>query len=181
VRAPAEAARTPVTTPAAAASAQPARTGGTVVGHAPTRPAEVDLPPTEPARKRADVAASAPEPARTAAPVRTAEAARAEPLPNVEPRAPIRPAEPRADTRIPPHTPPGPKPASARVDSGPLAVDLDAGDSMELDRPRTSAFGIVMLVMLVLLAAALTIASVVQKGTPDPRPLLEDVYRNIRG
>ena len=42
-------------------------------------------------------------------------------------------------------------------------------------------FGIVVLVMLVLLALAVTALSVVQKGTPDPRPLLEDVYRQVRG
>jgi hypothetical protein len=163
---------------------KPARTGETVVGPMPTQPAAQDnLPPTEPARKRTDVAA---EPARVAEVARTAEPTPTR-VPNeiprsVEPRAPIRPAEPRADAR-PPHTPPGPRPATAAgLDSGPMAMsDLDADSGTDLERPRTSTFMTVLLVLLVLLATAVTAVSVVRKNTPDPRPLLEDVYRQLRG
>jgi hypothetical protein len=91
-----------------------------------------------------------------------------------QPVAPTRVAEPR-----PERAPARPSPMR---DSGPFPVsEPDAGDSVELERPRMGMFGIIVLVMLVLLALVVTALSVVQKGTPDPRPLLEDVYRQVRG
>jgi len=40
-----------------------------------------------------------------------------------------------------------------------------------------SGLGALILVLLLVLAVGVTIASVIRKGTPDPRPLLEDLYK----
>jgi hypothetical protein len=153
----------------------------------PTRPA-AELPATEPARKRTDVVGTREaEPARAAAAVHAPEPVDEDvPTTIVDPRT--RPVVHRPDVASGP-TPAAVAPESARervrpapLDSGRMAaVEIDAGDSAELERPRMSGFAIVVLVFLVLLATAVTVLSIVQKNTPDPRPLLEDIYRQLRG
>lgn len=121
---------------------------------------------TEPARPRAEVFARAgvPEPI-VEAPVPEPRPARPEPRPS--PRA-------EAPSSKPTTTPaPEPRPRPA-VREAPAEVP-EPGDSLVVRRP--SAFGTVLLVLLVLIVAALTVASVLRKNTPDPRPLLEDLYR----
>lgn len=49
-------------------------------------------------------------------------------------------------------------------------LDLD-------ERKKGGIFGALVLVLLLVLAVGITIASVIRKNTPDPRPLLEDLYR----
>lgn len=97
------------------------------------------------------------------------------------PMVPMRPAVelPRVD-RIPPHTP-APVPASTLApESEPTSLPVRAGDSdaaLERPRGRTSVIGVTLLVLLLLLALGLAGASFAMHGTPDPRPLLEDLLR----
>ncbi|MBX7083872.1 MAG: hypothetical protein K1X88_31975, partial [Nannocystaceae bacterium] len=62
--------------------------------------------------------------------------------------------------------PPRPRPA-------PPPVVLDEPEPA----PRRSVVGTMLVLLLLVAAVGLTIASVLRKGTPDPRPLLEDLVR----
>lgn len=144
---------------------QPLSRGGTVVGMAPTAPrAEAERPadvPTEPARRRSDVLAAAGEPRR---PVE----ARTE-----EPAAPVR----RIDA--PPTTPAAekPRPATPVAKPRPTPPPVVVDDIDDTPPARSGVFGTIVLVLLLLAAVGLTTLSVMRKGTPDPRPLLEDLYK----
>lgn len=83
--------------------------------------------------------------------------------------------------RLPPHTPAPPPSTSRGTESGPVSVPAELDTSGELDRPRrrTSAFAVTILVLLVLLAVGLVASSAALKGTPDPRPLVEDLLRQF--
>ncbi|MBC8073540.1 MAG: hypothetical protein IAG13_34785 [Deltaproteobacteria bacterium] len=56
-----------------------------------------------------------------------------------------------------------------------MSSDLDA--DLDGEPKKGSVLGAVLLVLLLLLAVGLTVASFMRHGTPDPRPLLEDLYR----
>jgi hypothetical protein len=162
---PAEPIHAPATTPASTPRIAPARTGETVVGPMPRPPEAARTPEPVPPQPPPPM----PEPVQVAEPVRAPEAARA-PAPE-----PVRP-----EPRIPPHTPPRAA-VSAGLDSGATALpdhgELEAELSSEFERPRASPLGMAVLVILLLAAVGLTVASLVQKNTPDPRPLLEDLFR----
>src|SRR5690606_15317935 len=96
------------------------------------------------------------------------------------------PVEERPSPRRPPHTPPTravptgavadeAAPAEADADSD-TDLGLSADDETEVAR---SGLGTWLVAALVLLALGLVGASVALKGTPDPRPLLEDLYRQV--
>ncbi|MBK6916199.1 MAG: hypothetical protein IPH07_02250 [Deltaproteobacteria bacterium] len=144
---------------AASAAAAAARTGDTVVRAMPTARDDAPAP-------RAPVA----EVAAPRAPV-------AEP-------APARPRTPAARTEAPRRelapSEPAPAPRPTRQAAPPRPVPIDDIEP-ELDTPKRGMFGTVLVVILLLAAVALTVASVVRKGTPDPRPLLEDIYRQMKG
>jgi hypothetical protein len=102
--------------------------------------------------------------------------------PRREPEPPRRePAVARPSMREAPPTPPHPS-QSVGADSGPMpASSSGLGSSAELEALRPSKLGTALLVILVLLSLGLVIASVVLKQTPDPRPLLEDLWRRQQG
>src|SRR5690606_12193651 len=82
--------------------------------------------------------------------------------------------------RVPPHTPaPGPGTSlGAEGDVTALAPDVsDSGADLERIERKPSVVGMTLLVLLLLLALGLVGASAALKGTPDPRPLLEDFLR----
>jgi hypothetical protein len=94
-------------------------------------------------------------------------------------------AQPAAE-RLPPHTPPAPRAASLAADSGGVPAVPSAESSTELEAFEKqmqggSRAGPVILVLLLLIAGSLVGASVALEGTPDPRPLLEDLYRQVKG
>ena len=94
---------------------------------------------------------------------------------------PEAPAAKAAVERIPPHTPPAPKATSRSGDSEPVPAVVAETSGTDLDvyeeRLHGSRFGTFVLVLLLLVAGGLVGASVALEGTPDPRPLLEDLYR----
>ncbi len=98
----------------------------------------------------------APAAEATAAERRSA-AATTRPLPEPETQAPPRPVR-----RV-----------SEPIAAAPTAID----DGLEPTPRRGGAVGAFFLVMLLVLVAGLTVASLLRKNTVDPRPLLEDLYR----
>jgi hypothetical protein len=98
-------------------------------------------------------------------------------------------AEAAKADRAPPHTPPsrGATTSAAGADSGPVSVpspreqpsetDLEADEDFEV--PRSSPVATALVAVLLLAVVGVVVASVVQKGTPDPRPLLEDLLRGM--
>jgi len=161
------AARPPIsTTVVAPPSATPrtARTGDTVVGPMPTRASEsasAAVPSeetTEPARRRDDVVGRV-EPS-TARREPSAEPRPSESSPGTAPAARARTLDDR-----------GPRRAAE-----PVALpdaDLDLGP----EQRKGGVLGALILVLLLVIAVGLTLASVLRNGTPDARPLLEDLYR----
>lgn len=145
----------------------------TVIGMAPP-PARTEIAApraaeteTEPARSRADALADAgvPEPIDAPAPART-EAAAARPAPRPTPAVPARE--------------PATTPAAATPRTRPARPEAPApipDEALEPAPRRSGAFGTVVLMILLLTVVGLTAASIVRKNTPDPRPLLEDLYR----
>jgi hypothetical protein len=110
--------------------------------------------------------------------------------------------------RVPPHTPPGRAKVAARDDDAATQAERSGGRSarrvevdeeldtaskrkpVELDDDdefgpeRMSTFGVIVLVLLLLLAGGLIGASIALNDdhSPDPRPLLETLYRrHIKG
>jgi hypothetical protein len=140
----------------------------TVIGMAPpparteVRAAEAE---TEPARSRADALAQAGVPEPIDAPPPRAEAPAARPAPRPTPVTP-----PREPATTPAAATPRPRPA--RIEA-PAPIE----EAAEPEPRRSGAFGTVVLMILLLAAVGLTAASIVRKNTPDPRPLLEDLYR----
>lgn len=135
---------------------------------------DVDLEPApepEPAVAQTEIR----ETVEVEAPAAAIEAERA-PAPSRQPAVEAKQPAP-AEERPPPHTPPAPRAATAAAEAEPKPVP-EPSDSVELELPRSGA-GTFLLAVLVLLAVALVGASVAMKGTPDPRPLLEDVLRNM--
>jgi DNA-directed RNA polymerase subunit RPC12/RpoP len=183
----------------AAVQAAAARTGGTVVGPAPVPPpahtvaeASTDAAVAD----MADVETEAPSartPPTTPPASPTTQAARPKPVeadaeadveepapPTIDEREIEQPAA-KVVERTPPHTPPAPKATSRSTEGEPVpavpsetsATDLDVYEK-QLHGGRA---GTVLLVILLLVAGGLVAASVALEGTPDPRPLLEDLYR----
>ncbi|MBL8946382.1 MAG: hypothetical protein JNK45_24665 [Myxococcales bacterium] len=145
----------------------------TVIGMAPP-PARAEITPprateadTEPARRRADALADAgvPEPIDAPPPAR-AETPAARPAPRPTPVTP-----PREPATTPASAAPRARPARTEA---PAAVP---DEPLEPAPRRSGAFGTVVLMILLLAVVGLTAASIVRKNTPDPRPLLEDLYR----
>jgi hypothetical protein len=145
----------------------------TVIGMAPpparteTRAAEAE---TEPARSRADALAQAGVPEPIDAPPPRTEAPVARPTPRPTPVTP--PREPAT-------TPAAATPATATPRARPARIEAPAAldEAVEPEPRRSGAFGTVVLMILLLTVVGLTAASIVRKNTPDPRPLLEDLYR----
>jgi DNA-directed RNA polymerase subunit RPC12/RpoP len=155
--------------------------------------AEPDV--AEPARDA--VSARAPSTSPPARPVTREPEVRAKPQVEIQPEREIEPTSPlpteakteaKTDSagaveRIPPHTPPAPSAQSRSGDSGPEpvvpAVAETSGADLDIYEKQLhgSRAGTVLLVFLLLLAGGLVGASVALEGTPDPRPLLEDLYR----
>ena len=144
----------------------------------PSTPAEE--PGFQPAEAGAPEPVSEPEPEPVAKP---------EPAIRVERPAPAAPVSAAAretievdppvaaEARRPaPHTPPARAAtvAAAEDEAPPIPT---AASSTELEAPRSSPVGTFILALLVLLAISVVGASLVFEGTPDPRPLLEDVLR----
>jgi hypothetical protein len=130
---------------------------------------------TEPARPRAEALAAA------GVPVAIPDE-RDEPIGTPPPREPAR-AEAPARTEAPARAPatsrpvedrprPAATPSRVPVAPPPVAADLEPDE-----RPSSGVFGTIVLVVLLLAAVGLTVVSVLQKNTLDPRPLLEDLYR----
>lgn len=161
---------------------------------APTRVAATALPRAQPTT-----------PAATAPPTTSRAATQIGVGPVVPPRtgetvvgAPPRAAESRPseatteparqrDEVIPPREEPR-REARARSAEAPATIDRPARRApepvampepdLDLDeRKKGGIFGALVLVLLLVLAVGITIASVIRKNTPDPRPLLEDLYR----
>jgi DNA-directed RNA polymerase subunit RPC12/RpoP len=141
----------------------------------------------------AAVSARAPSTSPPARPVTREPEVRAKPQVEIQPEREIEPASPPATEaktespgaieRLPPHTPPAPSAQSRSGDSGPEpvvpAVAETSGADLDIYEKQLhgSRAGTVVLVFLLLLAGGLVGASVALEGTPDPRPLLEDLYR----
>lgn len=118
----------------------------------------------------------------------------------------IRTREEIAEARKAPHTPPGTPAAKPDEDAAPARPKAEGSQRVEIKRKRpavtegdkperkprprfesqlpvadessgSSMFGTAVVVILALLAIGLVGASVMQENTPDPRPLLEKLYR----
>ncbi len=124
--------------------------------------------------------------------------------PEAEPRTEVAPPPGRERPR-PPHTPPGrakvttrddetpsgrsrpePRPAEDEVTASkrPKAVDAAPIDDDEPEQERMSTFGVVVVVLLLVLSLGLVGASIALNPdhSPDPRPLLEKLYRtHVKG
>jgi hypothetical protein len=156
---PDPAAAAPTRTPSVAASPRPARTGETVVGPMPSRASE-----------RADAAGRPSE--ETTEPVRHRDEVVARGGEATGERRVKPPLEPAAEAPRPRVTDDRP----SRRGAEPVAfADPDA--DLDLEPRKGGVLGALLLVLLLVLAVGITIASVVRRDTPDPRPLLEDLYR----
>jgi len=168
----------------------------TIIRAPPMSPSAITVPPGPPGGGRSTVIGMVPPAARPAA--RTADADTEPARPRAEALAaagvpvaipqdrdePIGTPPPRepARTEAPVHQPPTSRPAEPRprLAPTPSRVPVAPPPAAELEpdeRPPSGMFGAVILVMLLLLSVGLTVVSVLQKNTPDPRPLLEDLYR----
>jgi DNA-directed RNA polymerase subunit RPC12/RpoP len=144
---------------------------------------EPEAPAPAPAAVREAASAEPRAPRMAASDLAVSAASRA----TVEVDPPVLEAAARAAAdRAPPHTPPTRATTSVSADSGPMPAadrsvsesgeDLTLGDD---ERPRSSPMATAGLVVLLLVVLGLVGASVALEGTPDPRPLLEDLYRQF--
>jgi DNA-directed RNA polymerase subunit RPC12/RpoP len=152
---PAAPPRRPVATPAPRPEPQPPRPsvsgpGVRAVGYDEDEPTRVSVP---------EEAAPQPPPRGSSTVVaRAPEAPRRPPVDEDEP------------TRLQAPDEPAPRPQQPRFET--FDDDLD-----DLDVPKRSALGTVLVALLLLMALGLVGASVALKQTPDPRPLLEQLFR----
>ncbi len=159
----------------------------------PSRPAiEADEPPTTPVSVRRPAAQATPVVApadfddkpTSIATVDTRQPPHSPPPPDrggtVVGPAPSRPAaeapRPAPEPRVATAATAEPE-APTRADSPRPKPRFETFDEPVVDAPKSSAFATVMVALLLLLALGLVGASLALRGTPDPRPLLEDLYR----
>lgn len=179
--------RRPPSEPAPTPTSAPPR-GETVVGPAPSPPRGETVigPPPSPPQDLAVVPDASLEEDEAPTQIRTVESMSQGTVPE--------------EARKTPHTLPSDKPAAKQPDDGAKRVEIKRKpvrpegevdeDRPKKSRPRfesqlpvvdeppkSSALGTAVVVILALLAIGLVAASVAQKNTPDPRPLLEDLYR----
>lgn len=140
------------------------RPAGVEIRSEPRPTPAVEAPVSRPAATRApEPRAAEPRPAEVPTatnPRAAAAAAQTRPLP--EPAEPA-PTQPRA------------RPERRSIPEPVAVASIDEG--LEPAPRRGGALGAFFLVLLLVLVVGLTVASVVRKNTIDPRPLLEDLYR----